>query len=261
MAAARHQSFTHAALELHVTHSAISRQIKALEAHLGVDLFERKTRQVLLTAAGHQFHAQVGPALAQIGAAAQSLRGDAGLRSVKINVRPSFAVRWLIPRLPGFVAQHPDIEPQVITSTLAPDHATETFDLALRRGPRGWPPGMQVQPFLEDEALVVGAPALFAQRPVTRPEALSAHVLLLSKSRSKDWEGWKKQVNAPTLQPASCLQFDHLHFVLQAAVDGLGFAVAPVSLITHDLASGRLVSPLPTLRLPLTRHYLSLIHI
>ena len=93
---------------------------------------------------------------------------------------------------------------------------------------------------------------------MTRPEALSAHVLLLSKSRSKDWEGWKKQVNAPTLQPASCLQFDHLHFVLQAAVDGLGFAVAPVSLITHDLASGRLVSPLPILRLPLTRHYLGM---
>ena len=255
VAAARHQSFTHAALELHVTHSAISRQIKALESHLGVELFERKTRQVLLTAAGHQFHAQVGPALAQIGAAAQSLRGDAGLRSVKINVRPSFAVRWLIPRLPGFVAQHPDIEPQVITSTLAPDHAAEAFDLALRRGPRGWPPGMQVHPFLEDEALVVGSPALFAQRPVTRPEALSSHVLLLSKSRSKDWESWKKQVDLPTLQPASCLQFDHLHFVLQAAVDGLGFAMAPVSLIAHDLVSGRLVSPLPSLRLPLTRHY------
>ena len=88
--------------------------------------------------------------------------------------------------------------------------------------------------------------------------ALSAHVLLLSKSRSKDWEGWKKQVNAPALRPASCLQFDHLHFVLQAALDGLGFAVAPVSLITHDLASGRLVSPLPSLRLPLTRHYLGM---
>ena len=62
-------------------------------------------------------------------------------------------------------------------------------------------------------------------------------------------------MNAPRLQPASCLQIDHLHFVLQAAVDGLGFAMAPVSLIAHDLASGRLVSPLPTLRLPLTRHY------
>ncbi|MEO7887357.1 transcriptional regulator GcvA [Polaromonas sp.] len=254
-AAARHQSFTRAALELHVTHGAISRQIKALESHLGVDLFERKTRQVLLTAAGHQFHAQIGPALEQIGAAAELLRGGAALRSVKVNVRPTFAVRWLIPRLPGFVAKHPDIEPQVMTSTLPPDKATDEFDLAIRRGTRGWPSGMQVQPFLEDEVLVVGSPALFASRPVTSPQSLASHVLLLSKSRSKDWEGWKKQVNAPGLKPASCLQFDHLHFVLQAAVDGLGFAMAPVSLIVHDMASGRLVSPLPALRLPLTGHY------
>ncbi|MEO8021401.1 transcriptional regulator GcvA [Polaromonas sp.] len=257
-AAARHQSFTRAALELYVTHSAISRQIKALEAHLGVDLFERKTRQVLLTAAGHQFHAQVGPALAQIGAAAELLRGATPLRAVRVNVRPSFAVRWLIPRLPGFVAKHPDIEPQVMTSTLPPDKAVDEFDLAIRRGAKGWPTGMQIHPFLEDEVLVVGSPALFASRPVTGPQSLAAHVLLLSKSRSKDWENWKKQVNAPGLKPANCLQFDHLHFVLQAAVDGLGFALAPVSLVTQDIASGRLVCPLPELRMALSCHYFGL---
>jgi LysR family glycine cleavage system transcriptional activator len=256
-AAARHQSFTRAALELHVTHSAISRQIKALEAHLGVDLFERKTRQVLLTAAGHQFHAQVGPALEQIGAAAESLRG-APLRAVKVNVRPTFAVRWLIPRLPGFVAKHPDIEPQVMTSTLTPDKAVDEFDLAIRRSTKGWPPAMQIHPFLEDEVLVVGSPALFASRPVTGPHSLASHVLLLSKSRSHDWENWKKQVSAPELNPASCLQFDHLHFVLQAATDGLGFALAPVSLIAHDIASGRLISPLPELRMALSCHYFGL---
>jgi LysR family transcriptional regulator, glycine cleavage system transcriptional activator len=257
-AAARHQSFTRAALELHVTHSAISRQIKALEAHLGVDLFERKTRQVLLTAAGHQFHAQVGPALDRIGAAAESLRVRTPSCAVRVNVRPTFAVRWLIPRLPGFVAKYPGIEPQVITSTLAPDKAVDEFDLAIRRGTRGWPPAMQTRPFLEDEALVVGSPALLAHRPVTCPQSLAAHVLLLSKSRSKDWENWKKQINAPELGPASCLRFDHLHFVLQAAIGGLGFALAPVSLIAHDMAVGRLMSPLPELRLPLSRHYFGL---
>lgn len=256
--AARHQSFTRAALELHVTHSAISRQIKALESHLGVALFERKTRQVLLTAAGHQFHAQVGPALAQIGAAAQSLQGGLPLRAVRVNVRPSFAVRWLIPRLPGFVAKHPDIEPQVVTSTSPPDKAVDAFDLAIRRGIKGWPTGARIHPFLEDEVLVVGSPTLFAHRPVTDPQSLAAHVLLLSKSRSKDWESWKKQVNAPGLKPANCLQFDHLHFVLQAAVDGLGFALAPTSLIAHDMAAGRLVSPLPTLRMPLSHYYFCL---
>ena len=137
VAAARHQSFTHAALELHVTHSAISRQVKALEAHLGVDLFERKTRQVLLTAAGHQFHAQVGPALAQIGAAAQALRGDAGLRSVKINVRPSFAVRWLIPRLPegeNEIYFHPAAARDATIAALMPDYE-HTGELAALCSP------------------------------------------------------------------------------------------------------------------------------
>lgn len=257
-AAARHLSFTRASLELHVTHSAISRQIKLLEAHLGVALFERKTRQVVLTAAGHQFQAQVGPALAQIGAAAESLRNQAPSLAVRVNVRPTFAVRWLIPRLPGFVAKHPGIEPQVVTSILAPDQAVEAFDLAIRRSTKGWPPSMQIQPFLEDEVLVVGSPALFAHRPVTGPQSLAGHVLLLSKSRSKDWDNWKKQVRVPELKPASCLRFDHLHFVLQAAVDGLGFAMAPVSLIAHDMATGRLISPLPQLRMPLKRHYLGM---
>jgi LysR family transcriptional regulator, glycine cleavage system transcriptional activator len=257
-AAARHLSFTRAALELHVTHSAISRQIKLLESHLGVDLFERKTRQVHLTAAGHQFLAQVGPALAQIGAAAESFRTQASSLAVRVNVRPTFAVRWLIPRLPGFVAKHPGIEPQVITSILAPDHAVEEFDLAIRRSTKGWPIEMQIQPFLEDEVLVVGSPALFADAPVTDPQSLAKHVLLLSKSRSKDWENWKKQINAPRLKPTSCLQFDHLHFVLQAASDGLGFALAPVSLIAHDMAAGRLVSPLPALRMALSPYYFGL---
>ncbi len=257
-AAARHLSFTRAALELHVTHSAISRQIKALEAHLGVDLFERKTRQVLLTVAGHQFQAQIEPALLQIGAAAQSLRSGAPSLAVRVNVRPTFAVRWLIPRLPGFVAKHPDIEPQVITSTLAPVDALEEFDLAIRRSTQGWPAGMQIHPFLDDEVLVVGSPALFARLPVTAPDSLAQHVLLLSKSRSKDWENWKKQARTPRLKPASCLQFDHLHFVLQAAVDGLGFALAPVSLIAHDMAAGRLTSPLPEWRMALNCHYFGL---
>ena len=257
-AAARHLSFTRAALELHVTHSAVSRQIQALEAHLGVDLFERKTRQVHLTAAGHQFHAQIGPALDQIGAAAAALKRQTPARAVRVNVRPSFAVRWLIPRLAGFVAKYPDIEPQVLTSTLAPDQAVDEFDLAIRRSTKGWPPAMPIHPFLDDEVMVVGSPALFAQSPVADPQSLASHVLLLSKSRSKDWENWKKQVNAPRLNPASCLQFDHLHFVLQAAVDGMGFALAPVSLIAHDLASGRLISPLPDLRMALRCHYYGL---
>lgn len=254
-AAARHQSFTRAAQELHVTHSAVSRQIKALEAFLGVALFERRIRQVALTAEGQQFFAEIEPALAQINAAARALRAQGPARAVRINVRPSFAVRWLIPRLPSFVERYPDIEPQVDTSTVMPEEAADSFDIAVRRGLEGWPPSIEVRPFLHDEVLVVGAPALFKAHPLGDVRALAAHVQLSAKTRKGDWDAWKKQVGAPRTRAAGRLQFDHLHFVLQAAVDGLGVALAPTSLVAHDLASGRLMSPLPALRMKLTRYY------
>ncbi|MES2183808.1 MAG: LysR substrate-binding domain-containing protein [Pseudomonadota bacterium] len=255
VAAARHQSFTRAAVELHVTHSAISRQVKALEAFLGTPLFERRVRQVALTAEGQQFFAETAAALEQIGGAAQALMAGAAVRAVRINVRPSFAVRWLIPRLPAFVERHPGIEPQVVTSTAAPARAPGGFDVAVRRGLEDWPPSTPVLPFLEDEALVVGAPALLQALPLATPRALAAHVLLSSRTRRQDWDDWKRAAGIARLRPAGRLQFDHLHMVLQAAVDGLGLAMAPTSLVRHDLATGRLVSPLPLQRLPLTRYY------
>lgn len=258
VAAARHLSFTRAATELHVTHSAVSRQIKSLEGYLGVALFERRVRQVTLSAEGRQFFSEVGPALEQIGAAAQALRGQAPGRTVRINVRPSFAVRWLIPRLPAFVERYPDIEPQVVTSTVEPAQAVGSFDIAVRRGLEGWPSSIRVRPFLEDEVLIVGAPALFRSQPVRDLRSLASHVLLSAKTRKEDWDDWKKQVGVPRLKPAGRLQFDHLHFVLQAAVDGLGVALAPTSLVTHDLASGRLQAALPAMRMPLARYYYGL---
>ncbi len=255
VAAARHQSFTRAAAELHVTHSAVSRQVKALEDFLGTPLFERRVRQVLLTAEGQQFFAEAAAGLEQIGAAAQALQAAAPARAVRINVRPTFAVRWLIPRLPAFVERHPGIEPQVVTSTAAPTRALDGFDIAVRRGLEGWPAGMPVQPFLEDEAQVVGAPALLRAQPLAAPRALAAHVLLSARTRRQDWDDWKRSTGIPRVRPAGRLQFDHLHMVLQAAVDGLGLAMAPASLVRHDLATGRLAAPLPGLRLPLTRYY------
>ena len=225
VAAARHQSFTRAAVELHVTHGAVSRQVKALETHLGVPLSERLTRQVVLTADGQAFFADAAAALSQIGAAATALMARAPARAVRINVRPSFAVRWLIPRLPAFVAQYPGIEPQVVTSTAMPSKVADGFDVAIRRGLQGWPPSIQVKPFLDDEVQVVGAPSLFKTQGVGAPPALAAHVLLSARTRKSDWDDWQRAAGV-RLKPAGRLQFDHLHLVLQAALDGLG---APLS--------------------------------
>ena len=254
--AARHLSFTRAAAELHVTHGAVSRQVRTLEDFLGTPLFERRTRQLLLTPAGQRFHAEVEPALVQVALAAQAVRGDAPARAVRVNVRPSFAVRWLIPRLPDFMARHPGIEPQVLTSTVALDAPTaEPFDLAIRRGLAGWPPGLRLQPFLPDAAVVVGAPSLLRARPVAAPQDLVGHVLLASHSRGEDWARWRRLAGVQRLRPAGRLHFDHLHFVLRAALDGLGLALAPATTLGQDLAEGRLHSPLPPWRLPLEPYY------
>jgi len=255
LAAARHLSFSRAAVELHVTHGAVSRQVRALEDHLGVALFERQVRQVSLTVEGQQLFAETAPAMEQIGVAARAVMVRAPARAVRINARPSFAVRWLIPRLPDFVAHHPGIEPQILTSLASPEKAPEPFDIAIRRDVEGWPKAVRAQPFLADELMVVAAPSLLKQKPIVDARSLAQHTLLVIKTRKQDWDDWKTHVGLPRLRPAGRLQLDHSHIVLQAAVDGLGFAITAHSLLGTDVAQGRLVCPLPELRMPLPPMY------
>jgi LysR family transcriptional regulator, glycine cleavage system transcriptional activator len=258
LVAARHLSFSRAAQELNVTHGAISRQVRGLEEFLGVALFERQVRRVLLTAEGQQLYAETSPAMEQIGAAARSLMVRAPARAVRINSRTSFSVRWLIPRLPDFVAHYPGIEPQLITSLAPPDKASEPFDIAIRRGVGGWPSAVKAQPFLDDALVVVAAPSLLERKPIVEAKSLAQHTLLVVRTRKQDWDDWKMHVGLPRLRPARRLQLDHSHIVLQAAVDGLGFAIAATSLLGTDVAQGRLVCPLPDLRLPLPPMYYGL---
>ena len=164
-------------------------------------------------------------------------------------------MRWLIPRLPDFVARHPGIAPQLITSLVLPEKAPEPFDIAIRRSVEGWPKAVKPQPFLEDELVVVAAPSLLKKKPIVDPRSLAQHTLLVVRTRKQDWDDWKTQVGLPRLRPAGRLQFDHSHIVLQAAVDGLGFAIAASSLLGTDVAQGRLVCPLPRLRLKLPPMY------
>ncbi|AHL34383.1 LysR family transcriptional regulator [Pseudomonas brassicacearum] len=254
-AAARHQSFSRAAEELHVSHSAVSRHVKLLEERLGVSLFERRTRQSLLTPEGKAFYEQVSEALTQIANAAATLTRRASQRKVTINVRPSFAVRWLIPRLPDFVVLHPDIKPEVVTSTRAPDPSREPFDVVIRRGHSGWSASVKPTVLLEDDLLLVAAPSLLQNVPLDSTHDLARHTLLSGKTRSSDWQDWAEHAGNEPLNNLPTLQFDHMHLVLQAAVDGLGVALCPASLLGRDLSNGRLTCPLPALRLPLSRFY------
>ena len=200
----------------------------------------------------------MGGARPQPAPAALAGRGGAALRKVTVNVRPSFAVRWLIPRLPQFMALYPQIQPEVVTSTLLPDPAKETFDLVIRRGRSGWAPSLQPQRLLEDEILVVAAPSLLQSAALNSPKDLGRHTLLVSRTRANDWQKWLEHCGLKPLRQPPTLHFDHLHFVLQACVDGLGLALCPASLLAKDLSSGRLVCPLPELPQPLTRYYYAL---
>lgn len=259
-AAARHASFRHAADELGVTHGAVSKQIRALEEDLGQPLFIRLVRQVKLTAAGRELMAEVSPALERIAASTAALRQSPVQQTgqVRINARPSFALRWLIPHLPRFVRAHPGIEPQVITSILEPARLPPAgFDIVIRRdstpGGAAWPAGMPREAFLREGAFPVTAPALLAERPIGKPEDLAAHVLLQTATRETDWRDWLAAAGCTGLRPTGELWFEHQQFTLQAAIDGMGVALGLSVLAEIDLAAGRLAPVFPRgprLRLP-----------
>lgn len=258
-AAARAASFTRAAEELGVTHGAVSRQVALLEATLGVPLFERRIRQVVLTAAGRRLLAGVAPALQRIADAAAEAVEEVSPARVRINARPSFALRWLIPHLPRFLALHPGFAPEVTTSVAEPAKlAPGSWDVAIRREREGWPGGVVLRPFLRETAVPVAAPSLLAARPLRSAAELAAHTLLHCSTRPDDWAAWLRRAGTDGLSPAAELRFEHLQFTLQAAIDGLGVALGPSALAAADLADGRLLAPLRGPRLPLAPYVLGM---
>lgn len=255
-AAGRHASLTLAASELGVSPGAVSRQVKLLEEHLGTKLFTRTVRQISLTAAGRELLTNVIPALERIGAAASAISRAPAHRVLRINVRPSFAVRWMISHLPHFLSNHPGIEPQVVTSTIDPRRiGREGFDIAIRRGYDGWPTGMKVRPFLSEWVVPVASPALLRQRPVRQARDLLRHTIIHCATRDGDWREWLALAGVNNFKPMGILRFEHLQFTLQAAVDGLGVALGPSALTAQDIAAGRLVVPLSAPRLTLEDYY------
>ena len=161
-AAARCGSFTQAAAELHVTHGAVSRQVKVLEEWAGMALFVRRGKRVTLTSAGRAFAERVGDAFGEIAAAAKTLRADPGKQRVlSVNALPTFAMRWLLPRLAGFQFQHPHVELRLVTSDISLQKLEpHSFDVAIRREGDPVPSGYKVQAFLTEREIPVMSPAL-----------------------------------------------------------------------------------------------------
>jgi LysR family glycine cleavage system transcriptional activator len=244
-AAGRHLSFTKAAEELNVTQAAISHQVKALEERLGVTLFRRRNRALLLTDTGQAYLPVLREAFDAIAEGTERIvrREDRG--PLKISVLPSFAAKWLLPRLPLFNARHPDIDILVSASSALVDFERDEVDLAIRYG-RGDYPGLHVEFLFRDQIYPVCSPRLLETKgQPSSPEDLKHFPLLHDDAdllqEGPSWNAWFKEVGAPGIGPPRGLGYSDSSMAVQAAIEGQGIALARSSIAGDDLASGRLV--------------------
>lgn len=243
-AVARLGSVTRAARELNVTHGAVSRQIRLLEDWLGARLFLRTGREVVATRAATEMLAEVGPALDRLAAAAGRVRKGASARGLlHISVLPTFAMRWLIPRLPELQQAHPGLELRIVTASTLAEQFRMDVD-AVISGPTQQP-GWVATRFLGEARLPVLGPELMKRNPLQRPADLARHTLLHAATLREAWPRWLALAGVADLKPAREQVFEHFYFAIQAALEGLGVLMGPVALLTDELRMGRLLAPIP----------------
>ncbi len=241
-AAARHLSFTRAAEELHVTQAAISHQVKALEHDLGMPVFKRLNRALLLTDAGQALYPAVGEALDILATAVDRLHRDDRGGDLTVTTMDSFAATWLVPRLGRFRQRHPEIDVRISTSDESVDFARVDVDLAIRYGTGHWP-DLSVERLMTEELFPVCAPSLLETGPpLTKPADLR-HYTLLHDDMRVDWRMWLMAAGEPDIPADKGPSYHHSNLVLQAAELGDGVALARSVLVERALAAGRLVRP------------------
>ncbi len=253
-AAARHGSFTEAANELALTQSAVCRQIAGLETFLDLKLFRRSRRGVMLTEAGTAYHRLVARQLDQIERDTLNLmaRGGKG-GTLELAVVPTFGTRWLLPRLPKFAKQHPDITLNLSSRTRPFLFDDTEMDAAIYAGDGNWPGAVTTQ--LMAECLVpVCSPALIAPRKRLTPQQLAQLPLLQQSTRPYAWRQWFESIGHMPGNELAGPRYELFFMSLQAATVGLGVALVPEYDLGDDLASGRLVIPIQH-RCPSDRAY------
>lgn len=256
-AVAQLPSLRAAAEQLHLTHSAVSQQIKLLEDQLGFALFERRGRRLVLTAAGTGFLRAVEPALAQIaeGAHVAATLAQGTAQQLRITVLPSFAQRWLLPRMARWHARHPSVTLDLHTSLQLVDLKRDGFHAALRQGAGPWP-GLDSTRLVQSPLVVVAAPN-FAQRlRHCEPAALLQEPLL---GDSETWEQWFAQAGHPShVTPVA--SFNDMGMMLQAAEQGMGITLGRQLMAADALQAGRLVQLSPVALVEDSRRALWLVH-
>lgn len=245
-AAARHLSFTQAAVERFVTQSAISRQIRQLEDDLGAPLFERRHRALALTDEGRRLFATCSSALEAIRSTATAIRAPRRREVLALTTTPGVAALWLIPRLPLFTREFPGIDVRIDTGLEARDLRQDGFDIAIRYLPADATVG---QPLFSESLLPVCSPGLIERGPaLRRPADLAAHTLIQLASPPQsgmpvEWLPWLQALGVPDLQPSSTLTFNGYGEAIAAAVAGQGVALGRRPLIDDLLRQRSLVAP------------------
>ncbi len=247
-AAGRLLSFKLAALELHVTPGAVSQQIRALEDSLAVKLFRRASRAVELTKEGQALLPVLTSSFQRIADAARKLKNDQHTGILTVTVIPSFAARWLVPRLGRFREAHPDIDVRISPSARLVDFAREDVDLGIRRG-LGRYPGLSSERLMTEEYFPVCAPRLLEGRArLKAPDDLRNHVLLHDESY-QSWQTWLAFHRLRGIDASRGPIFDDASMALEAAIEGQGIALSRSALAVDALARGQLVR-LFDLRMP-----------
>ncbi|MGM0615635.1 MAG: LysR substrate-binding domain-containing protein [Pseudomonadota bacterium] len=245
---ARHLSFTRAAEELHVTTGAISQQIKQLESRLGFRLFRRLTRRLELTDEGQRLAAVTEEAYQAVEQEVHRLRSGVMSGILRLRSVPSFLNKWVMPRLPTLQTRFPDIELQIIAEDSNISLRDGDFDLAIDLND-GYYPGFSITPLMDELIFPVCAPALLAGRPpLERPEDLAHFPLLHDVTAWRgshdyaEWEHYLKAIAAPHINVHRGYTFNRNQLTMEAAIAGMGVAIARRTLITDELESGALTT-------------------
>lgn len=254
-AAARRLSFTAAAAELHVTQTAISHQIRRLEEQLGHRLFERRNRSLALTPDAEAYLPAVRAAFEDLRQATARLQRSGRDDVLTVSTTASLAAKWLITRVAAFQAAHSGIEVRISTSSQLVDFRRDQVDMAVRYGRGSWP-GLRAAWLMAEDIFPVCSPALLrGAHRLRRPEDLAHHNLLHVTSGPEDWQMWLTAAGLPrSLAERRGLTFDQSFMAMQAAIEGLGVALARSRFVESDIAAGRLVAPFDV-RLPTDAGY------
>ncbi|MFT6977370.1 MAG: LysR family glycine cleavage system transcriptional activator, partial [Shewanella psychromarinicola] len=241
--------------ELFVTQAAVSHQIKALEDFLGLKLFRRKNRSLLLTEEGQSYFLDIKDIFIELGEATNRLLARSAVGSLTVSMSPSFAIQWLVPRLAKFSEKNPDIDVRIKAVDSNANSLTDDVDVAIYYGQGNWP-GLRADKLRNEVLIPVCSPLLLnSAKPLAQPSDLKFHTLLHDSNR-QDWQAWFRQCGVSDINVNQGPIFSHSSLVLQAAVHGQGVALGYSVLARPDIKAGRLVCPFSEVLVSKEAYYL-----